>query len=93
MTHTITLIPGDGIGPEITSAVVQIVEAAGLDVEWEPQLAGAGALEKHGSTLPAERSSSNLTSTVNAGRGTPALRLTRSVESFSGSMHTVIAGR
>jgi isocitrate dehydrogenase (NAD+) len=52
--HRITLIPGDGIGPEITAAVVQIVETAGLDVEWEPHLAGAGAIAKHGSTLPAE---------------------------------------
>ena len=52
--HRITLIPGDGIGPEITAAVVQIVETAGLDVEWEPHLAGAGAIAKYGSTLPAE---------------------------------------
>ena len=52
--HRITLIPGDGIGPEITSAVVTIVETAGLDVEWEPHLAGASAVEKYGTTLPAE---------------------------------------
>jgi isocitrate dehydrogenase (NAD+) len=52
--HRITLIAGDGIGPEITSAVVKIVETAGLDVEWEPHLAGGAALEKHGSALPAE---------------------------------------
>jgi len=52
--HRITLIAGDGIGPEITSAVVNIVETAGLDVEWEPHLAGASAIEKHGSTLPNE---------------------------------------
>jgi isocitrate dehydrogenase (NAD+) len=50
--HRITLIPGDGVGPEITSAVVKILETAGLDVEWEPHLAGASAVEKHGSTLP-----------------------------------------
>ena len=50
--HRITLIPGDGVGPEITSAVVNIVETAGLDVEWEMHLAGASAVEKHGSTLP-----------------------------------------
>jgi isocitrate dehydrogenase (NAD+) len=52
--HRITLVPGDGIGPEITTAVVKIVETAGLDVEWEPHLAGASAIEKHGSTLPHE---------------------------------------
>ena len=52
MKHTITLIPGDGIGPEVVAAVVQIVEAAGVEVEWETQLAGAHALEKYGTTLP-----------------------------------------
>jgi isocitrate dehydrogenase (NAD+) len=53
-THRITLIPGDGIGPEITDAVVEIVETAGLNVEWESHLAGASAIEKHGSPLPNE---------------------------------------
>jgi len=52
--HTITLIPGDGIGPEVAGAVVKILETAGLDVEWESYLAGVLALERHGSTLPAE---------------------------------------
>src|ERR1700741_2512917 len=50
--HRITLIPGDGVGPEITSAAVKTVATAGLDVEWETHLAGASAVEKHGSTLP-----------------------------------------
>ena len=54
MKHTITLIPGDGIGPEVTGAVVQILERAGLDVEWDSHLAGVLALERHGATLPAE---------------------------------------
>ena len=52
--HRITLIAGDGIGPEISSAVVKILETAGLDVEWESYAAGAIALERHGSTLPVE---------------------------------------
>jgi isocitrate dehydrogenase (NAD+) len=52
--HTITLIPGDGIGPEVTGAVVKILETGGLDVEWESHLAGVLALERHGATLPAE---------------------------------------
>jgi len=52
--HTITLIPGDGIGPEVAGAVVTILETAGLDVEWESHLAGVLALERHGSTLPQE---------------------------------------
>jgi len=54
VTHTITLIPGDGIGPEVTEAVVKILETAGLQVEWESHLAGVLALERHGATLPPE---------------------------------------
>jgi len=54
LKHTITLIPGDGIGPEVTGAVVRILERAGLDAEWEPHLAGVAALERHGAPLPAE---------------------------------------
>ncbi|MCP9494682.1 MAG: isocitrate dehydrogenase (NAD(+)) [Pyrinomonadaceae bacterium MAG19_C2-C3] len=54
MPHTITLIPGDGIGPEVTSAVVRIIEAAGVEAHWETYYAGAQALEKFGETLPAE---------------------------------------
>src|SRR5881398_3688342 len=50
--HRITLIPGDGIGPEVASAVVRIVEASGAQIEWETKYAGAQALEKFGSTLP-----------------------------------------
>jgi isocitrate dehydrogenase (NAD+) len=52
MKHTITLIPGDGIGPEVASAVVRIIEAAGADIQWETHYAGAQALEKFGTTLP-----------------------------------------
>lgn len=52
MKHTITLIPGDGIGPEITAAVVSIIEASGVVIEWETQILGSQALEKFGNTLP-----------------------------------------
>src|SRR5437762_328833 len=54
MAHRITLIPGDGIGPEVASAVVRIVEASGAQIEWETHIAGAQALEKFGTTLPEE---------------------------------------
>jgi len=50
--HKITLIPGDGIGPEITAAMCRVVEAAGVDVEWETVEAGAGVIEKYGTPLP-----------------------------------------
>jgi len=46
------LIPGDGIGPEITAATVRVIEATGVDIEWETQTLGAQALEKYGTTLP-----------------------------------------
>jgi isocitrate dehydrogenase (NAD+) len=54
MTHTITLIPGDGIGPEVTEAVVRILKAAGVSIEWEPHVAGVVAFERTGQALPVE---------------------------------------
>ncbi|MBX3299663.1 MAG: isocitrate dehydrogenase (NAD(+)) [Acidobacteria bacterium] len=54
MKHTITLIPGDGIGPEIVAATVRIIEASGVDIEWETHILGAQAQEKYGTTLPEE---------------------------------------
>ncbi len=54
MAHRITLIPGDGIGPEVASAVVRIIEASGVEVEWEKHVAGQEALDKFGKTLPDE---------------------------------------
>ena len=53
-THTITLIPGDGIGPEVTDAVVRILESTGVQFAWERFAAGAGAFEKHGEYIPKE---------------------------------------
>lgn len=54
MTQTITLIPGDGIGPEVTAAVVRMLEAAGLALNWEPYDAGQKAVERSGTPLPQE---------------------------------------
>jgi isocitrate dehydrogenase (NAD+) len=50
----ITLIEGDGIGPEVTRAVVEILEAAGLKVEWDLQLAGVRAIDRYSTPLPPE---------------------------------------
>ncbi|MDO8848780.1 MAG: isocitrate/isopropylmalate dehydrogenase family protein [Coriobacteriia bacterium] len=50
--HTVTLIPGDGIGPELTRAMTRVVEAAGVDIEWEIAEAGAGVMDKYGTPLP-----------------------------------------
>ena len=49
---TVTLINGDGIGPEITDAVVKIIEASGLEINWDLQPAGADVIEKEGTPLP-----------------------------------------
>ena len=54
MTHTITLIPGDGIGPEVTEAVVRILKAAGVSIDWDTQMAGVLAFERTGQALPVE---------------------------------------
>jgi isocitrate dehydrogenase (NAD+) len=54
MAHTITLIPGDGIGPEVTEAVVRIFHVAALDIEWEHHDAGVTAFKRFKQSLPAE---------------------------------------
>jgi isocitrate dehydrogenase (NAD+) len=54
MTHTITLIPGDGIGPEVTEAVLRILGAAGVQIEWDRQEAGVNAFERYKTALPVE---------------------------------------
>ncbi len=50
--QTVTLIPGDGIGPEITKAAVDIIKAAGAQIEWDIQNAGTDVIEKEGKPLP-----------------------------------------
>ncbi|HEX4566115.1 MAG TPA: isocitrate dehydrogenase (NAD(+)) [Vicinamibacterales bacterium] len=54
MAHTITLIPGDGIGPEITESVCHIFKHAGVDIAWERHDAGVVAFKKVGDSLPAQ---------------------------------------
>src|SRR5207237_9556545 len=50
--HRVTLIPGHGIGPEITSATLRVVDALGAPIEWHPVEAGASVVEQYGTTLP-----------------------------------------
>lgn len=54
MTHRITLIPGDGIGPEITKATTKVLEHCGVQIEWDVVEAGLTALEKYKDPLPQE---------------------------------------
>jgi len=52
MTRTITVIPGDGIGPEVTDATLEVLDAAGADLDYDRQIAGATALEEVHNPLP-----------------------------------------
>ena len=52
MKHTLTLLPGDGIGPEVSEAVVEIIAAADVDIHWERHLAGIDAVSSGETTLP-----------------------------------------
>jgi isocitrate dehydrogenase (NAD+) len=54
VAHRVTLIPGDGIGPEVAEAARLVLEATGVGIEWVEAAAGAGALEAQGSLLPEE---------------------------------------
>ncbi len=50
--HTVTLIPGDGIGPEVTEATVRVIEAAGVDIQWDRHEAGMAGIQKFGESVP-----------------------------------------
>jgi isocitrate dehydrogenase (NAD+) len=53
MAHRVTLIPGDGTGPELTEATRRVLEATGVEFEWDPQAAGETAMAEHdGNPLP-----------------------------------------
>ncbi|MDP2938838.1 MAG: isocitrate/isopropylmalate dehydrogenase family protein [Candidatus Omnitrophota bacterium] len=54
MIHKVTLIPGDGIGPEVSTAAKKCIEATGVKIEWEELIAGEGAIKKWGMPLPKE---------------------------------------
>src|SRR6185295_9635849 len=51
-SYTVTLIPGDGIGPEVTAAAVRVLNATGIDFEWETENAGASTVGSDGTALP-----------------------------------------
>jgi isocitrate dehydrogenase (NAD+) len=52
MTYRVTLIPGDGIGPEVTEATRRVIESAGVFIDWEIQEAGTDVMDKYGTPLP-----------------------------------------
>ena len=52
MTTTVTLIPGDGIGPDITEATIRVLAAVGADLVWDRQMAGASAAARYNDPIP-----------------------------------------
>ena len=52
MAHRVTLIPGDGTGPELTEATRRVLEATGVEFDWDWQSAGADVYEQEGTPLP-----------------------------------------
>jgi len=54
MTYTVTLIPGDGTGPELAQALETVIAATGVPIEWERRDAGVDVMEKYGTPLPDE---------------------------------------
>ena len=64
MPHRITLIPGDGVGPEVIEAARRVIEATGVGVEWDRQQIGSGAFARTGKSLPAETLASIRTNRV-----------------------------
>jgi isocitrate dehydrogenase (NAD+) len=52
MAHRVTLIPGDGIGPEVSGATRRVIDASGVDIDWEIQEAGTDVMDKYGTPLP-----------------------------------------
>src|SRR5258707_15180471 len=58
MAHKVTLIPGDGIGPEVIQATVRMLEATGVKFEWESFAAGAEVFEKYKEYIPKDLSES-----------------------------------
>jgi len=51
--HPVTLIPGDGVGPEVSEAARRVIDATGVQVDWDVQQAGLGVIEQYGDPMPA----------------------------------------
>ncbi|HEX6262766.1 MAG TPA: isocitrate/isopropylmalate family dehydrogenase, partial [Actinomycetota bacterium] len=52
MAHRVTFIPGDGVGPELSEATRRVLEATGVEFDWDEQEAGADVMDKYGTPLP-----------------------------------------
>ncbi|MFA5389507.1 MAG: isocitrate/isopropylmalate family dehydrogenase, partial [Candidatus Omnitrophota bacterium] len=54
MSHKVTIIPGDGIGREVSLAAKRCIDATGVKIAWEEQIAGEEAIAKYGTVLPVQ---------------------------------------
>ena len=52
MSYRLTLLPGDGVGPELVEATLRVLDATGVKIDWDVQIAGQAAVEKYGTPLP-----------------------------------------
>jgi len=103
--HRVTLIPGDGIGPEITAETVKILEATGIEFEWDTRLAGMAAVDRVGNPVPDETVASirerrlalkgPLTTPVGSGYRSVNVALRREFELYANirPARTVLPGR
>ena len=80
MKHCITLIEGDGIGPEVTDAVVRLLDRSGLEIEWDRENVGAAIAKRSGHPLPKRVLDSIIRNRVALIRARAGLRLDRVFE-------------
>ncbi|MFQ5809282.1 MAG: isocitrate/isopropylmalate dehydrogenase family protein, partial [Armatimonadota bacterium] len=93
MPYEVTLIPGDGIGPEVTEAAVRVVEATGTQIEWHRCEAGADVMVKYGTPMPEHVLNSArtdgvalkgpLTTPIGSGYGSPNVALRKDLELYA----------
>ncbi|OIO92207.1 MAG: isocitrate dehydrogenase (NAD(+)) [Armatimonadetes bacterium CG2_30_66_41] len=93
LVHRVSLIPGDGIGPEVVGAAVQVIAASGAEIEWEVLEAGAEIVEKHGTPMPDHTLNSirknrvalkgPLTTPIGGGYQSPNVALRKSLELYA----------
>ncbi|MFQ6096740.1 MAG: isocitrate/isopropylmalate dehydrogenase family protein [Armatimonadota bacterium] len=93
MTHPVTLIPGDGIGPEVAEAAVRVVDATGVDIEWHRCEAGAEVMVKHGTPMPEHVINSArtdgvalkgpITTPIGVGYSSPTVALRKALELYA----------
>ena len=89
MAHRVTLIPGDGIGPELAEATTRVLDATGIGFEWERVEAGEAAIASHGAIASAIRSFERRRKPQSIAAATNGNAATDGFESIASSMAAV----